>query len=188
LARRARSFALERAVYVDESGLAPGLGAGYGYALRGQRCTESTPLRVCLARGLVNLIGVLSASRVEAMSYPVRVKASVFERFVGEHLVSRLEVGLIVVWDNASIHSAAACEPVEQTGGASAALQPGPSAGVGWTLESSGGGRGWSVGYVSAEWARRQCCWKQRRRGRIGGAQRIGGHGFESHSIRKLND
>lgn len=112
-AERARSLALEQVVYVDEAGLAPGLRAGYGYAQRGTRCQESAPLR---ARGRVNLIGALAASWAVVVSYPVAVKACVFEHFVREHLVPRLDAGMVVIWDNASIHSALACRLVEQAG------------------------------------------------------------------------
>ena len=142
-AERARTFDVEQVVYVDESGLAPGLRAGYGYALRGTRCRESAPLR---ARGRMNLIGAMASAWAVVQGYPVTVKACVFEHFVREHLVPRLEAGMVVIWDNASIHSASACRLVEQTG-ARVVRQPR------YSPEFNGIERGWSK---LKRWVRRQ--------------------------------
>lgn len=102
-----------RLVFVDESGIAPGMRLGYGYAPCGQRCLEAAPLR---AKGRLNLVGWMSASCGEAVIVADSVDAAIFERFVAEYLVPSLEPGDIVVWDNARIHVPGAVALVEAVG------------------------------------------------------------------------
>ncbi len=101
-------------VFVDESGVRQGMRSAYGYAPRGARCVETAPFRVGRR---VNLLGWMGAGHGEVVGYDGAVTAAVFERFVAEALVPRLEPGAVVVWDNARIHSARAVALVEAAGG-----------------------------------------------------------------------
>lgn len=102
-----------RLVFVDESGCAPGQRLGYGYAPRGERCMEAAPLR---PKGRVNLLGWMGASSGEAVIVEGKVNGALFEHFVETYLVPWLEMGDIVLWDNARIHTPRAVELVEAAG------------------------------------------------------------------------
>ena len=102
-----------RLVFVDESGLTQGMRLAYGYARRGERCCENAPFRVGKRR---SLIGWMSSEGGEIVHFEGSVTADVFTRYVGEHLVPSLEVGDIVIWDNARIHSEEAVQLVEAAG------------------------------------------------------------------------
>ena len=103
----------ERLIYVDESGVAPGQRLGYGYARRGERAREAAPYR---APGRVNLIGAIGLGCGAVQSYPVNVRAVIFEHFVSTALVPLLTSASVVVWDNARVHSEKARAMVEAVG------------------------------------------------------------------------
>jgi transposase len=102
-----------RLVFVDEGGYRPGQRLAYGYAPRGQRCLETAPLR---PTGRLNMLGWMAASCGEVVTVEEKVTGAIFEQFVAEHLVPSLEVGDIVVWDNARIHTSRAVALVEAAG------------------------------------------------------------------------
>lgn len=91
-----------RLVFVDESGVEQGMRLAYGYAPRGQRCYEAAPFRTGRRR---SLLGWMASTCGEVVTVEGTVTKAVFERFVEESLVPSLEVGDIVIWDNARIHS-----------------------------------------------------------------------------------
>lgn len=103
----------QKLVFVDESGYRPGQRLAYGYAPRGQRCVETAPLR---PKGRLNMLGWMAASCGEVVTVEEKVTGAIFERFVAEHLVPSLEVGDIVIWDNAKIHTQRAVALVEAAG------------------------------------------------------------------------
>ncbi len=88
----------ERLVFVDESGVVRGMRAAYGYAPRGERCTETAPFRVGRR---INLLGWMAATCGGVRAHEGSVNAGVFEGFIAESLVPSLEEGDVVIWDNA---------------------------------------------------------------------------------------
>lgn len=103
----------ERLVFVDESGIEIGTRSAYGFAPSSERCVEVAPFRVGRR---VNLIGWMAATCGSVRSHEGSVKAPVFEAFVAESLAPCLEVGDVVIWDNARIHSPAAVALIEAVG------------------------------------------------------------------------
>lgn len=103
----------ERLVFVDESGIEIGARSAYGFAPRGERCVEVAPFRVGKR---VNLLGWMAATCGSIRAHEGSVKAPTFEAFVAESLVPCLEVGDVVIWDNARIHSPAAVALVASVG------------------------------------------------------------------------
>jgi transposase len=102
-----------RLIFVDESGIRQGMRTAYGYAPRGERCSEAAPFRVGRRLGLIGWIGLRGGSVVPLEG---SVTAGVFERFVAHYLVPSLQAGDIVIWDNARVHSKEAVRLVEQAG------------------------------------------------------------------------
>lgn len=109
-----------RLIFVDESGLWQGERLAYGYAPRGERCTDYAPYRVGRRTSLVGFVG-LRGGAVARLSGTVTAQR--FEAFVREALVPVLRSGDVVIWDGARIHSAAAVALVEQAG-ARVVVQP----------------------------------------------------------------
>ena len=109
----------ERLVFLDESGIVQGMRLGYGYAPKGARCYETVPFRVGRR---TSLIGFLSLAVGRVLAFEGSVTADVFERFVAVCLVPHLDVGDVVVWDNARIHSREAVRLVEAAGATVLAL------------------------------------------------------------------
>lgn len=107
------SVCARRFIFVDESGICQGMRLPYGYARRGERCTETAPFRTGKR---TSLLGWMSTCGGEVVPFQGSVTKDVFERFVEQSLVPSLEAGDIVVWDNARIHSARAVELVEAAG------------------------------------------------------------------------
>lgn len=112
-AEEMKRFDAARLVFVDESGFVCGMRLAYGYAPRGKRCVENAPFRVGKRQ---SLIGWMAACGGEVVPLEGSVSATVFERFVRQHLVPSLEVGDLVIWDNARIHSLEAVRLVEAAG------------------------------------------------------------------------
>lgn len=107
------SIPAERMVFVDESGVVLGMRSAYGYAPRGERCVEVVPFRTGKR---VNLLGWMSAAGGSVRAHEGSVTAEVFETFVTESLVPYLEVGDVVIWDNARIHRPEAVALIEAVG------------------------------------------------------------------------
>lgn len=100
-------------VFIDESGIEQGMRLRYGYAPQAERCIENAPFRVGRRTSLIGFTGI-EAGRV----LPVQgsVNAVVFETFVRACVVPHLRMGMVVIWDNARIHSKEAVRLVEATG------------------------------------------------------------------------
>jgi transposase len=105
-----------RLIVVDESGLCRGMRLLYGYAPRGERAVDRAPT----GRGRrLSLIGWLDLSGAgAAVRLWGSVNGAIFRRFVEEELLAVLEPGMIVVWDNASIHRDPELEAMIQARGA----------------------------------------------------------------------
>lgn len=112
-ARWQPTVAAARLVFVDESGICQGMRLAYGYAPCGERCVERVPFRVGKR---TSLLGWMCCDGGEIVSFKGSVTQVVFEQFVEESLVPALELGDIVLWDNAKIHSARAVEMIEAAG------------------------------------------------------------------------
>jgi len=100
-------------VFIDESGIEQGMRLRYGYAPRAQRCIENAPFRIGRRTSLIGFVGIESG---QVLPVKGSVNASVFETFVRGCLVPHLRAGMVVIWDNARIHSAEAVRLVEATG------------------------------------------------------------------------
>lgn len=100
-------------VFIDEAGMEQGMRLSYGYAAQGARCIENAPFRTGRRTSLIGFAGI-EGGRV----LPVQgsVNAAVFEAFVRQCLVPTLRAGMVVVWDNARIHSREAVRLVESVG------------------------------------------------------------------------
>jgi len=115
------AVATARLVFVDESGVWPGMRSGYGYARRGRPCVEHAPYRK--GRRL-SLIGWVAPGAGAVVGVEGSVDRATFERFVVEHLAPCLEVGDVVVWDNHSIHKGAGARAAVEARGARLLAQP----------------------------------------------------------------
>ena len=105
-------------VCVDESGIVAGSRVAYGYATRGERCEEHAPYRKGRRTSLLGWVG-LGRGGVVAVE-----GGDVFERFVRDHLAPRLERGVIVVWDNHSVHKRPELRALIEARGAGLVWQP----------------------------------------------------------------
>jgi len=112
-ARMQPTIEAERVVFVDESGIEQGMRCRYGYAPRTARCVEHAPFRVGRRTSLLGWVG-LRGGRV--VPFSGTVDGGVFARFVEHYLVPYVQVGDVVVWDNARIHTPEAVALVEAVG------------------------------------------------------------------------
>jgi len=101
--RTQKSLPASRLIFVDETGMHPGVGPRRGWASRGEILWGAEQ---SYARGQhVSLIGAMSTDGVIAYStVNGGVKGADFLRFVVEELVPQLHEGDIVWWDNINMH------------------------------------------------------------------------------------
>ena len=102
LVERARRSAPGRCFFVDESGIALGMRANYGWARRGKRCECYAPYRAPGRRSLVDWTTSEGSGQVPVVEGSV--KRATFAYLMRRFLVPRLRVGNTVIWDKHTIH------------------------------------------------------------------------------------
>lgn len=87
---------------VDETGIVRGMRLGYGYAPRGERVHDTTPV----GKGKrLNILGWMGLDGAGCLARWIgSVNTRVFNHFITRYMLPRLKKGDHILWDNASIH------------------------------------------------------------------------------------
>ncbi len=100
---------VEKLVFLDECGFSLNLHRFYGWSLKNERCVEAVPFQRGQNR---SVLGAFSLAEAEACRNGMRalfqklgaIKREDFEGFLRDQLLPVLEVGSVLVLDNARIH------------------------------------------------------------------------------------
>jgi len=119
---------LEKLVFLDECGFGLNLHRLYGWTIGGGRCVEVVPFERGLNRS------VLGALSLPAPDCPTGLRAlwqklgawtrATFEAFLQDGLLPVLEIGSVLVLDNASIHRGGAIRELVEAAGCSLLYLP----------------------------------------------------------------
>ena len=99
---RLRSIALERLIFLDESGVSTQMTRRYARALRGVRVHETTPegsWKILTILGAMSLRGMIATMTIEAAT-----DAEIFLAYLDHVLCPALRPGDVLVMDNLSSH------------------------------------------------------------------------------------
>jgi len=98
---RARIWAPERLVFIDETGINLAMTRAYGWAPSGERVHDDAPYRWQTA----TLVAALTANGIEApFLFPRGMDAQALQTYVERVLIPTLRDGDLIVWDNLGVH------------------------------------------------------------------------------------
>jgi hypothetical protein len=89
-------------VYIDESGINQAVSRDYGYALRGKKVFGK--VRGKRIRKLNIIAGLCGKELIEPLIYEGNMDTILFNTYLEKMLLPNLEVGKVIVMDNASYH------------------------------------------------------------------------------------
>ena len=89
-------------VYIDESGINQAVSREYGYALRGKKIFGK--VRGKRTRKLNIIAGLCGKELIEPLIYEGNMDTIFFNNYLEKMLLPNLEVGKVIVMDNASYH------------------------------------------------------------------------------------
>lgn len=113
MAERRRKFAHARRfvsplrlVFLDESGARTNMTRLYGWARRGERCLDRTPLRHWSSMTLLSAMRLEGVVREATVVMEGAMTAATFLQYVEQRLAPTLRPGDVVVMDNLAAHKA----------------------------------------------------------------------------------
>jgi len=117
-----RAIAVERLIFLDESGISTQMTRAWARAARGQRVTEAIPQRHWK---ILTMLGAISVRGLEAvMTVESATDGDVFLAYLEQVLCPKLKPGDVLILDNLSAHKVAGVRPLIEAAGAALLYLP----------------------------------------------------------------